>query len=202
MISPTAIIESIMSDQTIGDQTIACPFRDARIVNCDIVLSTSSGRYEDFQAGFGGLHVGICDDKGRVIEFTKDGLGYYDEPNRWENCLDLRVMERLLSSGVKTVEQGDRMKQIWLDTLQWSQEIFRERFRYDREHMNCLDFIHFFTMKLINRMQACNILQNGVSHDDAMIKDVSHFVEKFIMPRTIVAAKYLQQEKDKRSSSH
>ncbi|KAG8238361.1 hypothetical protein J437_LFUL018004 [Ladona fulva] len=113
------------------------------------------------------LHIAVTSSDGTVVEFDRSGLMKHVEGHCWKQCIVVKDEE---------VDQEH-----WDDTLKrlskqpcWSPE------RYDESCHNCYSFVLAFLRSLDS---------GGLSYAAAGSK--MSFCEKFIIPRTTAAGKYV-----------
>ncbi|XP_049536566.1 MKRN2 opposite strand protein [Anopheles darlingi] len=150
--------------------TLSCPFVRASQYPAAIVLRPSSG---DFLCSFQNqhnLHIAVTSVEGDIVEYDIDGLTKQSGKNNraWDQCLL-----------IAQVPEG------WYD--RWDEVLAAETVRdlvwtkdaYQEQNHNCYSFVLSFLRSLeYNDFSDC-------CHDKLL------FSEKFIVPKTKTAAKYI-----------
>ncbi|GLH11807.1 hypothetical protein R5R35_013506 [Gryllus longicercus] len=154
------------------------PFVRASQHPCSIVIRPTVGDFLNDYLNSMDLHIGITNSDGDVVEFDKDGLRQQGS-DMWEQCLSVPGV-----SGPWT-EHWDATLQDLIKEGHWIAS------RYDERHLNCYAFVLAFLQKV----QCGELSEAAVSR--------TTFCERFIVPRTTAAGKYISlYRKLKHSNSY
>lgn len=178
---------------------IAYPFKKAAQVRCDIVLVPADGSFldENFTKK-SGLHIGICDNAGRVLEFDRTGLRYNEaeRSQAWQQCVALDFLGRLSTSE----RVLDRLRAIWSQAVDTSKSC---QATYHQESYNCLDFVVEFLDGFLAIVSADDEVSQQVICDiKSRILDKVEFCRNFVVRQTSEVARYLVLDKKLRSGDY
>ncbi|EDW64492.1 MKRN2 opposite strand protein [Drosophila virilis] len=147
------------------------PFVRATQHPCAIVLRPSSGDFLNDYSNATDLHIAVTTSAGDIVEFDRDGLQRHrrdDNPRDW--------WQSLLVGDVPEPWHyywDEVLEQICAQSARWSIE------RYEESSHNCYTFVLAFLQSL-NYAQLSEAARTKTS-----------FCEKFIVPRTTTAGKYI-----------
>ncbi|KRZ95374.1 Uncharacterized protein T08_13601 [Trichinella sp. T8] len=119
--------------------TVRKPFVDAQSAPCSILIKPTCGNFlQDYKPG-SDLHIGISDNSGNVLSYSK--LGLTEETYGWN--LALSVINNKQTN--TDVEQWSlKLNQLCQDYSSWTRE------NYNSENFNCFDFVSTFLQRLKN----------------------------------------------------
>lgn len=180
---------------------IAYPFKDvSKDVRYDLVLIPSQGSFlENFNNGTG-LHIGIVQEIGQVLEYDRSGIKWCNDTSsqqRWSQCLDLKFIDHLMLPGVGCNQ--DRRKgfeRLWdqaIDELKRSDNSRWTEANYRDDENNCFDFVLSFVLILMGLVFNDSSEYDGghASQLRRKIVDKKDFCQNFVVPQTKLAARYI-----------
>lgn len=168
--------------------TLKNPFKPVKYITHDLALIPSNGNFlEDFKNKTG-LHIGIVNNSGSVIQFNEDGFSHFDlsQDGRWQQCLPLNFFENLCIRNNDTTIQREVLVAAWnqefrnihIDKDKWTQEA------YHGDNNNCFNFVLTFLTKFGDNELLCN-------HRNLIIPDKSLFCEQYVAPIIKPAVRYI-----------
>lgn len=168
------------------------PFLDAKTLSCDLVIIPSGGTFRDLCLNncSVGLHIGICDQAGQIMEFDKNGLKYPSNNPSWAHCLNLKFMEQLTPDLISNEIECDIIRQVWAQALRLIE--IKQSTVYEKDTSNCLDFIVAFIKQFCHLLKEVDVMNKHKMI--AKLESIDNkvlFCETFVVPRTSLAAKYL-----------
>jgi len=159
------------------------PFRDAKMCPCSIVLKPTKGDFLTDYKNSDNLHIGVTNSSGVVYEYDMNGLTFHKTSN-WKRCLAIKDFNKDKDFG--------SWSQYWdftLDVVSGHQEQWA-RTRYDEDRHNCYSFVLAFLKAL------------QVQELSSFARDRRMFCEKYILPKTASAAKYITLYRKLMSEPH
>ncbi|KAK6619042.1 hypothetical protein RUM44_003424 [Polyplax serrata] len=145
---------------------IPYPFVRAAQHPCSILIKPTSGDFLNDYFNSVDLHIGVTDSTGAVVEYDKNGL-QRQKNNQWNQCLVLDGMDE------SWADQWDEALKTVIKEGHWTPQMYNEN-----SH-NCYTFVLAFLQKLEH-----DLLSNAANSS-------IYFCEKFILPRTTAAGKYI-----------
>lgn len=166
---------------------LAYPFFKASAVKCDIVVIPSRGSFvQDNYKATSGLHVGITQSDGKLLEFVKEGLKYSteDEP-KWQHCVPMRFLDRISNNADKRLY----IEGVWHEVV----ESYAERGVecYHPTGYNCLDFVLMFLSEFLTHLELEGEIKQQVDTISSKVHDKEAFCESFVVDRTREVARYI-----------
>ncbi|EHB09576.1 hypothetical protein GW7_06111 [Heterocephalus glaber] len=147
--------------------SISNPFTNGHQEKCSFLLRPTQGTFLREYDGKSDLHVGVTNTNGVVYNYN--GLGVQQDKTGWEQSLAVP----LLQPGMLGLQdQWDRYLEDFSACGAWLPH------RYEEDHHNC----YSYTLTFIN----CILATEGKEK-----LDKSEFTEKYVVPRTRVASKYI-----------
>ncbi|XP_018325868.1 MKRN2 opposite strand protein isoform X2 [Agrilus planipennis] len=142
------------------------PFVRASQYSCAVVIKPTTGDFLNDYYNSMDLHIGVTTSSGTIVEFDKNGLRRHHN-DQWNQCL-------LLDQATPP------WREHWDNTLMQicKQKHWSSR-NYSEDRHNCYTFVLNF-LKMLNYGNLSNAASNKTS-----------FCEKFIIPRTTSAGKYI-----------
>eukprot|EP00096_Caligus_rogercresseyi_P008874 TRINITY_DN2889_c0_g1_i1.p1 TRINITY_DN2889_c0_g1~~TRINITY_DN2889_c0_g1_i1.p1 ORF type:complete len:281 (+),score=83.66 TRINITY_DN2889_c0_g1_i1:100-942(+) len=154
---------------------VPSPFSRARDYPCSVVLKPTQGDFlRDYRNGTN-LHIALTNSRGSVIEYDEEGI-HQDRTKTWNRCIVLDICDSSLglTSDPDWGEYWDMILYGFLSRSSlWTEET------YDELNHNCFEFVLAFLRAL---------KQNPFS---ALSHNKVTFCERFILPKTTLAAKYI-----------
>ncbi|XP_050308903.1 MKRN2 opposite strand protein [Anthonomus grandis grandis] len=142
------------------------PFIRASQHPCSVVIKPTTGDFLNDYYNSMDLHIGVTTSTGTIVEFDKHGLRKH-RSNHWNQCLLL-----------------DQVPHPWRehwDTTLWQvckQKCWSSK-NYSEDNHNCYSFVLTFLVTL------------GYGQLSEAARNRTVFCEKFIVPRTTAAGKYI-----------
>jgi hypothetical protein len=168
------------------------PYDEVTQVECDLVVATA---FDQPEPAFKGMHIGICDGHGKVLEFDKAGLLFDDSLRRdlvWRRCIRLNFLDQIGLGANKNIDEIRTMWQRVVTSIRTTQTLAP----YDNESNNCLNFIQMF---LCEFMQVAKMDGHLSSQQvDELLKYTSTKVElcrHFVLSKTKQLARYMALER-------
>lgn len=172
---------------------IAKPFKQANRVRCDLVLAAARGSFQDDSfSNSSGLHIGICDHEGRVLEFDRTGLRFDDKDRSrvWQQCVPLRIITHISEHHKDRTIEGSGLESSWAATVDQFKSCQGAVYHTD-EH-NCLDFVLEFLAKFLDNARTDGHLSQATVCDiRGRLGDKVMFCQNFVVRQTAQVAKYL-----------
>lgn len=186
-------------DEPISDDTsnwvtkFPCPFEQAKDIQCDLVIALSAGQFGVGFEGQSGIHIGICDSKGQVLEFDKDGILFGARPRHnliWRQCARLDFLTQLGLSG-----NVEGIRVIWDETVETMRAIETTE-PYDDNTNNCLNFVQTFLCKFITQVAKEGLIPANQQVDELTKRcsDKVEFCRHFVLAKTKQLARYIALE--------
>ncbi|CAB4066565.1 KPNA5_6 [Lepeophtheirus salmonis] len=154
---------------------VPSPFSKARDYPCSVVLKPTQGDFlKDYRNGTN-LHIALTDSRGTVVEYDEEGI-HQDRTKQWNRCivLDLCDISSELTSDPDWGEYWDMILYEFLSASPvWTVDT------YDELNHNCFEFVLSF-LRALKQNPFSSLSRNKVK-----------FCERFILPKTTVAAKYI-----------
>ncbi|XP_008571097.1 PREDICTED: putative uncharacterized protein C3orf83 homolog [Galeopterus variegatus] len=147
--------------------SISNPFTNGHQEKCSFLLRPTQGTFLREYDGRSDLHVGITNTKGVVYNYNVHGV-QRDEAG-WEQSLSIPLLQPNMFG---LMDQWDRYLEDFSTTGTWLPH------RYEEDHHNC----YSYTLTFIN----CILTMEGREQ-----LDKSEFTEKYVVPRTRLASKYI-----------
>ncbi|XP_060095846.1 MKRN2 opposite strand protein [Heteronotia binoei] len=152
--------------------SIPSPFVNGHREKCSFLLKPTSGTFLRGYDGDSDLHVGITSTNGLVYNYSETGINRGE--HGWEQCINIPLVQpdmyALLKQWDTYLEQFSATE-IWLP------------YRYEEHIHNC----YTFALTFIN----CVLSAQGKQQ-----MNKSEFTEKFVIPRTRKASKYITVYKE------
>nr|XP_012327685.1 MKRN2 opposite strand protein [Aotus nancymaae] len=147
--------------------SIANPFTNGHQEKCSFLLRPTQGTFLREYDGRSNLHVGITNTNGVVYNYSahgvqRDGAG-------WEQSISIPLLQPNMYG---MMEQWDKYLEDFSTSGAWLPH------RYEEDHYNC----YTYTLMFIN----CVLMAEGREQ-----LDKSEFTEKYVVPRTRLASKYI-----------
>ncbi|XP_003894129.2 MKRN2 opposite strand protein [Papio anubis] len=147
--------------------SIANPFTNGHQEKCSFHLRPTQGTFLREYDGRSDLHVGITNTNGVVYNYSahgvqRDGAG-------WEQSISIPLLQPHMYG---MMEQWDKYLEDFSTSGTWLPH------RYEEDHHNC----YTYTLTFIN----CVLMAEGRQQ-----LDKSEFTEKYVVPRTRLASKFI-----------
>lgn len=163
------------------------PFSNSSQLTYDLALIPSRGTFLDEFNNTSGLHIGIVNGNGDILEFDRSGVKL-NQPSRekWRQCLALNFLNGFLQNKSCDIE---KIHSMWDDTVE---ELSKSKSNiiYQETHNNCFDFVLLFVHTLTKRFKK-DSMQNNISLTEMDNLDKVKFCEKFVVPVTKIALRYI-----------
>ncbi|EDM02151.1 rCG29620 [Rattus norvegicus] len=147
--------------------SISDPFSNGHQEKCSFLLKPTRGTFLREYDGKSDLHVGVTNTHGVVYNYSARGI-QRDEAG-WECCLSVPLVQ---PSMFGLLDQWDKSLEDFYASPAWLPH------RYEEPHHNCSSF----ALAFIN----CILAMEGQEQ-----LEKSEFTEKYVIPRTRLAAKYI-----------
>uniref|UniRef100_T1JLW0 MKRN2 opposite strand protein n=1 Tax=Strigamia maritima TaxID=126957 RepID=T1JLW0_STRMM len=145
------------------------PFSDASKMSCCVVIKPTTGNFLFTYHNSCNLHIGVTDSQGVVYEYKKEGIVHTDT-HTWAQCIAVDIISKY----------DPEWKRIWdLHLRKLSSQLIWSSLEYNEETHNCYSFVLTF----LRLLQLPYLFQ--------YLSDRTFFCQKFILPRTLTAAKYI-----------
>lgn len=155
---------------------VPSPFQRATDFPCSIVIKPTKGNFLEDYTNKSNLHIAITNSDGNIFEFDRGGLRC-DRPEEWNSCLVLDLGDDpLLQDIVEDPDWGEYWD-LCLDKTYSSNKFSKES--YDEDENNCFNFVLTFLTSL-NQAPFTGWAASKVE-----------FCQKLILPKTVMAAKYI-----------
>lgn len=157
----------------------------------DVLIVPSNGSFLMDYNSKTGLHIGILQGGTQIWEYDKQGLQNSKINSKWSQSIQLNILEII---GLGRSEVNDIWKlslQSFLDPAsrqKWSKE------NYDSENYNCFNFVIAFLTRfyeVISKSQSKDIVSKQINELSSSLQDKLSFCQKFVIPRTRSASKYI-----------
>lgn len=169
---------------------IACPFIESNETKCDIVLIPSKGTFKDVEFNNNtGLHIGVTQRDGHVLEFDQNGIQYgCENKEKWRQCIALKFLDYI------ALDRYDRilLELLWDRIVQ--QFVTTEKSFNSQYHSidnNCFDFVLYFLNTFFASLSRRQQARQQVIDTLAKISDKVTFCQQFVVQKTKQAALYL-----------
>ncbi|XP_066452576.1 MKRN2 opposite strand protein isoform X2 [Eleutherodactylus coqui] len=147
--------------------SIPNPFVNAHREKCSFVLRPTRGHFLKEYDGCSDLHVGITSSTGIVHHYNETGT--HKDTSGWEQCVSVPLVP---PDQYALIHQWDSYLQEFSCNERWRPQ------RYDEKEHNCYTYALMFI--------------NGLRHlQERRIFTKEEFTERFILPRTRRASKYI-----------
>ncbi|XP_071453899.1 MKRN2 opposite strand protein [Hetaerina americana] len=158
------------------------PFARATQHPCSVVIRPTNGDFLNDYLNSKDLHIAVTSSSGVVVEFDRSGLQQHLDGDAWKQCIVLNDENAHLEMN----------KERWDDTLiRISKQPCWSSDSYDENSYNCYTFVLAFLRNL-----------NCGSLSEAAAGSRTSFCEKFIVPRTTAAGKYVSVYRRVRNTGH
>ncbi|XP_008853128.1 MKRN2 opposite strand protein [Nannospalax galili] len=147
--------------------SISNPFCNGHQEKCSFLLKPTRGTFLREYDGRSDLHVGITNTNGVVYSYNAHGVQCDEEG--WEQSLSIPLVQPNMFG---LMDQWDKHLEDFSATLAWQPH------RYEEDDHNCYNY----ALTFIN----CILTTEGKEQ-----LDKSEFTEKFVIPRTRLASKYI-----------
>ncbi|XP_036906789.1 MKRN2 opposite strand protein isoform X1 [Sturnira hondurensis] len=147
--------------------SISNPFTNGHQEKCSFLLRPTQGTFLREYDGRSDLHVGITNTNGVVYNYTMHGV-QRDEVG-WEQSVSIPLLQPGMFG---LMDQWDKYLEDFSTTRAWMPH------RYQEDRHNC----YSYTLTFIN----CILATEGKEQ-----LDKNEFIEKFVVPRTRKASKYI-----------
>ncbi|XP_016065401.1 PREDICTED: MKRN2 opposite strand protein isoform X2 [Miniopterus natalensis] len=147
--------------------SISNPFTNGHQEKCSFLLRPTQGTFLREYDGRSDLHVGIANTNGVVYNYTMHGV-QRDEAG-WEQSISIPLLQPGMFG---LMDQWDKYQEDFSTTGAWLPH------RYEEDSHNC----YSYTLTFIN----CILTTEGKEQ-----LDKNEFTEKFVVPRTRKASKYI-----------
>ncbi|CAH1098436.1 unnamed protein product [Psylliodes chrysocephalus] len=142
------------------------PFIKASQYPCAVVIKPTTGDFLNDYHNSKDLHIGVTTSDGKIVEFDRHGLRNH-KTTQWNQCL---LLEQVPGPWR---DHWDNVLKLVSAQKCWSSDIYRE------DTHNCFSFVLTFLVTL------------GYGNLSLAAKSKTNFCEKFIIPRTSSAGKYI-----------
>jgi hypothetical protein len=170
---------------------IARPDIAIDLIECDIVVASStwhSGTNVDDKLT---MHIGVCDSRSRVLEFDKAGLLFDERPRIdaiWLRCLRLDFLKQI---GLDAPDDMETAKRFWDEAIRWLRDDVTLLPYHDTSN-NCLDFIQMFLRKFLELVRGNGRLSKQQADElHSCTSNKVEFCQKFILQKTKQLARYI-----------
>ncbi|XP_074406254.1 MKRN2 opposite strand protein [Zonotrichia albicollis] len=144
------------------------PFRHGHGQPRAFLIRPTRGTFLDGYDGHSDLHVGISSSQGVVYSYDQEGV--HRDARGWEQCISIPLLQ----------PDAGQLLQLWDSLLQeFSLEEAWLPHRYEEQQHNCFTF----ALAFINRVRQA---RGGAALSRA------EFTERFVLPRSREAARYLR----------
>uniref|UniRef100_A0A8D1C8P0 MKRN2 opposite strand n=1 Tax=Sus scrofa TaxID=9823 RepID=A0A8D1C8P0_PIG len=147
--------------------SISNPFTNGHHEKCSFLLRPTQGTFLREYDGRSDLHVGITNTKGVVYNYTVHGV--QRDKAGWEQSVSIPLLQPGMFG---LMDQWDKYLEDFSTAGAWLPH------RYEEDHHNC----YSYTLMFIN----CVLTTEGKER-----LDKNEFTEKFVVPRTRKASKYI-----------
>lgn len=148
------------------------PFSKPQENPCSIILRPTHGDFLNDYFNSMDLHIGVTTSRGGVVEFDKRGLTVGTASNAWNAWNQSLIVDAVPEPWY---EHWDQILDAMIHTEcdQWTAERYRE------DAFNCYSFVLEFLSRL------------GYGTLSTLAKNRNQFCERYIIPRTTAAGKYI-----------
>ncbi|XP_049718789.1 MKRN2 opposite strand protein isoform X1 [Elephas maximus indicus] len=147
--------------------SISNPFINGHQEKCSFLLRPTQGTFLREYDGRSDLHVGITNTSGVVYNYNVQGI-HRDEAG-WEQSISIPLLQPNMYG---LMDQWDKYLEEFSNSGAWLPH------RYEEDHHNCYNY----TLTFIN----CILSTEGMER-----LDKTDFIEKYVLPRTRKASKYI-----------
>ncbi|XP_030865423.2 MKRN2 opposite strand protein isoform X2 [Gorilla gorilla gorilla] len=147
--------------------SIANPFTNGHQEKCSFLLRPTQGTFLREYDGRSDLHVGITNTNGVVYNYSAHGVQRDGEG--WEESISIPLLQPNMYG---IMEQWDKYLEDFSTSGAWLPH------RYEDNHHNC----YSYALTFIN----CVLMAEGRQQ-----RDKSEFTEKYVVPRTRLASKFI-----------
>ncbi|XP_008059617.1 MKRN2 opposite strand protein [Carlito syrichta] len=147
--------------------SIANPFTNGHQEKCSFLLRPTQGTFLREYDGRSDLHVGITNTNGVVYNYNAHGV--QRDKTGWEQSISILLLQPNMYG---LMDQWDKYLEDFSSLGTWLPH------RYEEDHHNC----YSYTLMFIN----CILTTEGKEP-----LDKSEFTERYVVPRTRLASKYL-----------
>jgi len=151
---------------------VPTPFTSGKNSPCSIILKPTKGDFLTDYKKADNLHMGVVSSQGIVYEFDTTGLRF-DRTSTWERCLAIKNLHNMDHDSASWSQYWDFTLNVVAGQENW------KKIRYDEDRNNCFSFVLAF----LRALQSPQL--------NVYVKDRRLFCEKFILPKTAFAAKYI-----------